>query len=234
MAVNLIPASSQALIRSEAVITAVPFTVLARFRTQGVSYPLSGGGRTIFHVVRTGQSPNENYFHLYYDDSGLLKAFHRANNGGGAISGVAETSEVIPLDEWVSAAAVFATQSSRSVYWNGANKGTNTTVIPDDSPSGLDRTEIGRRDGGGGFGLSQFWSGDLAEIAIYSRVLTDAEILDAHNAKRVDITRHGLVNHWRLIGGDSCIDTVGGKTLTPVNTPAAVDHPPTVGLIRRG
>ena len=76
-------------------------------------------------------------------------------------------------------------------------------------------------------GASSFpTNGELAEIAIFSRVLSSAELAQWFAGDSPSLYNTGLVHYWKLdaaSGNESA--TVGGATLTQVGTVTATTHP---------
>ena len=84
----------------------------------------------------------------------------------------ARQSVVAPTGVWFHAAGVASSLSSRTVYYNYSNSGTNTTSI---STPSLSRVFIGADFGGGA--LEGYTNGSIAEVGIWNTTLTNPEIL---------------------------------------------------------
>ena len=108
-------------------------------------------------------------------------------SGAGLKQNVATGRYVYPslsvqLNNWYLITLSFTIGSSLSAYINGGNKSTNTlfTLTITNNPIRL------------AISLDSFWSvfkGNIGQITIYNRVLTDAEVLQNYNATK---SRFGL------------------------------------------
>lgn len=137
--------------------------------------------------------------------------------GGGAF-GIALSSISATANAWNHFCGVFASNTSRSSYLNGGNKGTNTT---NRALSTLDRLTIGAR--GTSSGETEFFPGLIAEVGIWEIALADD-----------DVARLALGFSPRLIRPQSLVfyaplirdvqDIRGGLSLTTTGTTVA-DHP---------
>ena len=87
-------------------------------------------------------------------------------------SGQAVAGDTYTVNSWNHICAVYASNTSRAIYLNGGNKGTNATDI--DFDAGLDNTTIGAQRTGGG--SEQFSSGKIDIPMIWNRVLFDDEV----------------------------------------------------------
>ena len=103
---------------------------------------------------------------------------------------------------------------------NFANKG--ASVVNVGSIAAFDRIAIGAtRDST----PTNYFSGLIAETAIWSAALTDAEVAAlARGISPLRIRPESLVCYWPLVRTDQ--DLVGGYDLTAYNTPTIGDHAP--------
>ena len=134
------------------------------------------------------------------------------------VGGVAAlTSTGVTNNIWNHALAVFAASNDRRIYLNGAGKGTDNT---DRTPAGMDRTAIGywaRKT------PLRYMSGDIAEVAVWNGVLTDADAVTLTKGFSPRLVQpQNLVAHWKLIRGLN--DNIGGYNLTATGTTVS-DHP---------
>lgn len=151
-------------------------------------------------------------------DIGKAAAYHY----DGTNIGLAKTI-AIPSATWVHLAAVFASNGSRSVFVNGANKVTDTVAV---SATTIDRVFVGSAVVGGSvYGPS--WDGDIAEFAIYNAALADADVALLASGKSAGLVQAGtLAAYYKLLGAaDPEPDEKGGTGLT-VQGATAATHPP--------
>lgn len=155
-------------------------------------------------------------YHLGQITNGIVQAL--ANSGG--TSGAANATQSFTTNAWHHVAYVFESTSLRHAYLNGGNKGSNTTSI---STSGLDTTTIG--------GIYRATSplsfnGQIAEAAIWSAVLTDAEIAQLAvglSPLLIGQRRSSLVVYQDMIRPINRPGT--GPPFTATGSPAAAAHP---------
>ena len=214
MARDFVAASSQYLANANAPVAAAPLTMACWFNPDAL-----GSGHAVVDIADTGAG-NHN-FSLYLDGSGVWSANTVAalTRGGGSFSAASATTPY-SAGSWQHAAAVFASSTDRSAYYNGGNKGTNATSV---TPSGLNSVAVGRLNDSSPAG---YMDGLLAEIAIWNVGLTDAEIAGlATGLSPIFIRPANLVFYPPIMGRASPeIDRIGGFDLT-VNGAAQFAHP---------
>jgi len=147
----------------------------------------------------------------------------RARTRSGSGSDSAATSTGYAANTWHHALGTFASSTDRKAYIDGGSEGTNTGSS---DPAGLDRLSIGRV---GDSTPTDYFSGLLAEAAIWNVILTAAEItiLPLGFSPKV-IRPQSLVYYDSLIDLNNLVDEVGGLVLTAFNTPVAGSHVPKV------
>ena len=130
-----------------------------------------------------------------------------------------DSTTTFAIGGWHHLCGVFASASSRSAYLDGGAKATITDTI---TPSGIDRTSIGRI---GDSTPAGYFEGKIAEVGIWNAALTDAEVaILAKGYSPLLVRPQSLVFYAPLIR-DEDRDIVGGLALTPVNTPSIAAHP---------
>jgi hypothetical protein len=139
----------------------------------------------------------------------------------------AVTSTTATTNTWFHATAVVASATSRAAYLNGAGKGTNATSS---IPSGINSTEIAALLSGSAFFL---FAGRIAETAVWSVALTDAEIAAlASGVSPWQVRPESIWGYWPILGLDSPEPNHGGvaaRAMALTGTPTLADGPP-VGL----
>lgn len=134
--------------------TATPFSCAAWVYL--TANALSGD---VLFLGASGSTGNSNIFRL------LAGA-----NAVALTNGNLATGSAISLNTWTHIAGVWASATSRSIYVNGGGKVTNTTSA---TPSGVDRTTIGKRDNASNDGGL---AGNIAEWGFWNAALDDAEV----------------------------------------------------------
>lgn len=147
----------------------------------------------------------------------------RALTGSATGNGVAGSVNGPGADNtWGHCAAVFASATSRTAYFNGTAGTANTTSR---TPSGINRTELGRLLFESG-SITNYMNGRLAEAGIWNVALSAADILQLSKGVSPRLVRpEALVAYWPLVGRASPEpDLRGGFDLTLTGTSQA-DHP---------
>ena len=128
------------------------------------------------------------------------------------------TSTSGSINAWHHLCGVFAAADDHRVYLDGGGKNTSSTSI---SPSGMDRTTVGRLDG---TSPGSYTTGSWAEVAFGTGTPTDDEgaALAAGFDPRLVFPRSSIKALWRFLGDDN--DLLGNYDLTPYNSPTWSDH----------
>lgn len=154
----------------------------------------------------------------------ILVAFHAGPTGSAQATGVATWT----TNTWNHAACKFVTDgvgncNDVSVFLNGANKITNNTSVP--HATGLNRTSIGRR---GTSTAGSYMDGRIAEVAIWSMALSDAQIAQlAKGIRPWKIEWASLIGYWPLWGTHTTeIDLAQVPHGMTVNSAVAASHAP--------
>ena len=203
-------AASHSLLYSGAVVSAAPCTFASWMRTNDL-----GVSQTIVSVGDS--SKTNNYKRLSWSQG--QNAIIAQEAAGGSV--FAATTAAATANTWHHAVAAFDSSSPYQIAWlDGGNKGTSTS---DKTPSGIDQTGIGAWARGS---PTQYFSGDLAEAAIWNVVLTDAEVaMLALGLCPLFVRPANLVGYWPIIGRYSPeIDLVGGFDMT-VTGATVSNHP---------
>jgi hypothetical protein len=142
-----------------------------------------------------------------------------SGTAGGGTFQTADTTTSFTVNTWHHAAAVFRTSGDFiSAYIDGGSKGSNTTdaVVG----AGIDHVSIGVRRINN---PNAYFSGDLAEIAVWNVDLTDAEIaILALGVPAYMVRPASLVHYAPLVR--NLQDIASGVTATATGT-AVSDHP---------
>lgn len=131
-----------------------------------------------------------------------------------------ETTAGYAINTWQQVLAEFGSATSRKSTISGGNEGTESTSV---TPANLDKTAIGvicRST------LAWFFSGKLAEIAMWDTTLTSQQKTDLADGDRPSTISGNLLAYWPL-EDDADDDSGNSKNLTLVGTPSfdTEDHP---------
>lgn len=205
-------ASSEYLENDTAVVGDVPLTLAAWIYSDDVA---SGDDQSIIFVGDKDVSGA--HFMLRYDatDPGdFILARHRASGPQGNA-----TAGTVTVNTWHHAAAVFASDTSRTAYFNGSPGSEETTNVT--GAITPDRISIGRA---GDSSPGNHFSGRIAETAVWDAALTAPEIASLSKGfSPLFIRPQNLVFYAPLIR-DEDLDRVGGLSLTAFNTPTVAEH----------
>ena len=91
----------------------------------------------------------------------------------------ATTSSAITTGGWLNIVGTWIPSTSVLIYQNGTQVGSNIDFIPSNINYPSELLEIGRNASG-----TQGWNGSIAQVSIYNRALTAAEIQQNFNALR--------------------------------------------------
>ncbi|NIQ10454.1 MAG: LamG domain-containing protein [candidate division Zixibacteria bacterium] len=210
--------STQYLRNTNAVLSAIPFTMAGWWNYQGGTY---GGDECIVGI--------RDYDIGYESGPKLLISIRDPVTQGDVkiqYAGVTYASIINTAinSGWNHAAAVSSSSTSHYVYMNGtaSTEGTNSASF-----GTVDTTVIGA-SAEGSSNLSDYFNGYLGEIGIWDAALTSAEINALAAGVSPLLVRTGsLVSYWPLIR-DEDQDRVGGYDMTAYNTPTVVAHPPVI------
>lgn len=136
---------------------------------------------------------------------------------------VAATTTGYTANTWHHGCAVFDSSTSRTAYIDGANSANNTTSK---TPSGINSFAIGRNNDQT---PGAYVSGDVAEAAIWSATLTDAQVASlATGISPLLVRAENLENYWSILGNNSAsgeIDVIARYALTWTGSPTKSAHP---------
>ncbi len=193
-------------------VTASPFTVAGWFRTSNMDdlqdiWAVSNGGATNKAYRCQANGP---------ETTPVADTFrYNATSGPNSFT---DTTTGYSSNVWHHFAAVEASATDRRAFIDGGSKGTSDK---DRTPAGIDTTRIGA--------LSTFlFDGDLAHIAVWNVVLSDAEIASLYGGRisPLRFRRDALISYWAVGGQSPEPDIVGGINLTLFSAPAQSEEPP--------
>lgn len=194
-------------------VTAIPLTLAAWFKTDDDTRQQS-----ILTIGDTASTVEE--FDLACDGSAVGDPVQA--NTRHTTTSTATTSSGFTAGVWAHACAVFTSATSRAAFINGSSKGTNATSK---TPTSLDTIRIGALARSA---PDNFFDGSIADAAIWSASLTDAEVAAlARGVSPLRIRPLSLVFYAPLLGlGSPEPDyTSGQRVLTLTGSPAAATAP---------
>ena len=205
-------ASTDYLKSSSTPVTAAPLTLSAWFKPS-----VAALGKTLISLSDTATW--QNYFRLVYDEvEGDFDAEARAVTVTASTRSGATTEGA-----WNHGAGVYASTTSRIAYVNATAATENTASA---APAGLDAIGIGYLVRSPGGTDTQYFDGDLAEVAIWSAALSVDEVAALADGWSPLLVRPASLEcYWPLIGHTSPeIDVVGGYAATVIGATKSA-HP---------
>lgn len=208
--------STQLLRNSNAVVSVAPLTMACWFYATNVT---TGNA----YITIADSATDSSYWGLWGRGEVDDKVY--CAQGDNVSPSFALTSTTFSANTWHHAAAVFTSNSSRAVFLDGGGKGTDATTVG--NPPSLDRTSIGILDR---LNPVFYHNGYVAEPAIWSAALTDAEVVSLALGYSPELIRpQSLIEYWRLFGNQSPEPgRVNGYDMTLVNAPTKAAHPPMI------
>lgn len=185
-----------------ALLSAPPFTYSCWF------YPTTNAQ---FHnLMAFGvDGSNNNRFTMNATDS--ASGQHLRAQTRDSSNALADTTTTYNVNAWNHAMAVFTSASSRHSILNGGGKTTEASTI---SPTGMNAFYVANN-----MGLGAQLGGRIAECAIWTVALTDAENLILANGFSPLLVRpQSLFDYWPVLGNGSTEIGVKGTVLTPSGT----------------
>ena len=204
-------ANNEYLATSSTPITAAPFTISAW------AYPDANNIYICAVSIGNSGSTKDMWYLDIRDVNDAARFVSLDNSGAEAI-----TTNFTTVNAWNHLLARETSSSDHSCMLNGdtANIGTSALVkTPDDA----DNIKIGVIADST---PSEYFSGRIAEVAIWDVSLTDAEgVMLSKGVSPLQVRPESLVFYAPLYA-DEDIDLVGGLALTPTGSPLTADHPP--------
>ena len=168
--------------------------------------------------ITGGQELNSTHYVLF-DTNGTTLGIAYASQNGGSQTAVSATTNYA-LNSWHHAAYT-STSALGTIYLDGGGK---NTVVPVGGAGSFPGTTTPVT---GGAAQLRFFDGRIAEFAMWTAVLTDAEILAlAKGIPPSQIRRNSLVLYWPLWGVSSPEPDLGGNRNGTVTGATLADHAP--------
>lgn len=203
MAYNFIRANSS-VISGNTPITDYPFTISCWFRTS-----LTNTNQTLVAINDTG---NISTCSLLLRPTALLSVSTRAASSTVFANSTATHSTNI----WHHACGVWSSSTSRSVYLDGGNSGTNTATR---ALSGAESINIGNTTLLTNLSLQ----GNICEVGIWNTSLSSSDILSLANAASPKlVSSKDLIFYAPLV--NNIYDYLGSTSISGVNSPTPTSH----------
>lgn len=211
-------ASSESLYNNSAPVTGYPFTLSAWI------YPAN---ITTFEVILfIGDKDVDTDLWLLVAEGSTSPDPITFRSRAGGSNADASTTTGYSVNTWHHACAVATSATDRAAFIDGGSKGTNTTS---NSPSGADRVAIGANER---LTAGAYFNGRIAEAAIWSVALTDAEVVALSKGYSPLFIRPGSLVFYSPLIRDDDRDIIGGLSLTANGTPTIAEHPRTIYPVR--
>src|SRR5262245_60680725 len=163
---TFVRASSEFLEHGAAIVSAAPLTFACWFRSDDATVDQA--------LVSTGRTNSSSiYFSLEIHGSATGDPLRAVISDSTSFQSFASTSTGYSANTWHHGCAVYASSTSRAAYIDGGSKGTDTASrTPSISASPASR--IARR---ASTATTVYMSGRIAEVAMWSVDLNDADVL---------------------------------------------------------
>jgi hypothetical protein len=167
-------------------------------------------------ITLTNSANSTNYFTIYASGAVVGDPVQLLTQGTGG-NQIVSTTAGYASNSWSHACAVFESNTSRTVFLNGANSALGSVPI---SPQGINEFNIGSFKVTAG----NWFSGLIAEVGIWNAALTAAEIASLAKGMTCDKVRpQSLVFYAPLVR--DLIDQKGGFAITNNNGATVANHP---------
>jgi hypothetical protein len=203
--------TNQYLRTSSAPAIGFPMTLAAWCRPTSMT-----GTRT---VIAVGQAPaaTRHRNQIVMLSTGALRV-----TGATSTSSFADTTATATTNQWVHAAGVVTSLSSRTIYLNGGNAVTNTATIG--AYNTFTEMGIGAQQSNTASTYENFWAGDLAEVGVWNVALTPEEVASLGRGVTCNQVRpQSLVFYAPLIRAIN--DIARGISISNINSATVSNHP---------
>ena len=190
----------------------------------GYPFTLSMWGRC------TNVTNDQAAFGIYDTDGGQYYVLWFRGATGDVVSAstglttFADSSASYTNGQWHHVAGVFSSATSRTVYLDGGNSGTNTTS---NTQAACERVVFATTNG---FGASNGFDGSIANAGIYNVALTAGQIISLASGAPCPAVRPDALVAWYPFKSESPdVDWWGQHNLTTgTGTPTYSQHPPII------
>lgn len=203
--------SSQYLWYNGAIVNAPVFSVAAWIK------PSNNNSSSTIFAVSDASTIKDYFLHNYQgDDDDTVRMY-----AAGATSSYAYTSSSISDTNWHHTIGIIESTTSRYAYLDGGSEGSNTGTQSPNSTK-IDVSSIGAMICS--LGSVFYFPGSIAEIALWSAVLTSASRAYLADGVYPNQVQSGdLIAYWPLY--DDPYDDVASYDMTEVGSPSYGTHP---------
>jgi hypothetical protein len=164
-------------------------------------------GTGVFRGLVGNGSVNRNFNTYIYSDATGYRIHSSYGPNSVFSGGFSSYLTTLALGQWFTVAVTLDSAGNHNYYLNGSNVGTATGVTLHQYINSGDIDYIGRADG--------FWYGDVAQVKIYSRALTAAEIVQNYQSIQSRFSAGGQLARFdgsSLLGWTNSSVTVAAGT----------------------
>ena len=198
-AFNFVAASSTYMQRDSTPVVNLPMTISCWMRTPTTSE--TGG------LVGLFDSSSGSDWFLIRTESGQVSAWQR---GGGATQRAISPASSIAANTWYHITGQFVSGTERNIFINGELAGNNANSF---TTSNCNRFALGLLADSS---PSNYFTGDISDVRVYDRALTDLEILDLYNPRtRFDLIKSPNKIFALVSGGVSLLEILNEQVKFP-------------------
>lgn len=220
MAGSFDDASSQTLTASQTTMTAVPLTLACWANPDDLKIAMT--------AMSVYAAATNNWFRLLMAGTIGGDPVQAQTRNLGTVVQAQSSAGWSGSSGWAHIAGVFSAVDSRVAYYNGGNSGTESTSV---TPAGIDTIAIGIIRPGT---FTSYWSGQLAECAVWTAALDASEIAALAKGWKPDAIRPSALVFYNRLVRNLTRDLWGGLTLTNNGGVTVAAHPRIIEPMRRG
>jgi hypothetical protein len=190
-------------------VTAVPLTIACRMNKA------SAATNGFLAGIMRNTGSNWYGFYIFANSSGIVTATVANNN----VFAQGESTTSYSANTWHHVCGVFSSNTSRTIYLDGAGSATNTTSL---TPTLIDIVTLAAARKSGF--VDNYLNGSLAEVAIWSAGLTEPEVKSLSAGMSPKLVRpQSLVLYVPLIRSPQ--DQKAALAFTTEGSPTVASHP---------
>jgi hypothetical protein len=197
---------------ASAVIATRPYSVSLWVKLADISQ-----SQQLFNIATSASDDNRTTLSYFFSGSNQFAANERDT-----VSQIANSTLTAPsTGVWYHTAAVYTNDSSRAVYTNGANKGTNAGAT---TPGAFNLTRIS----GSPTSTAPIAGGGLvAHVGVWNIALSDADVLQLATQTPDRVQAANLIEYWPLTSNSSPEPSSGSQatSFTVTGTAFSTDNP---------
>ena len=201
--------SGQSYYSSSTPVTAVPLTIAC-----WMNKPSAATGGFVAGIMRNAGSSWHGFYIVAANNGKIYASVANAN-----VFAEAQSTTSYSANTWHHVCAVFSSNTSRTVYLDGAGSATNTTSL---TPTLIDIVTLAAARKSGL--VDNYLNGSLAEVAIWNAALTEPEVKSLSAGMSPKLVRpQSLVLYVPLIRSPQ--DQKAALAFTTEGSPTAASHP---------